>query len=94
MKPDALPYLVMELLSGPSLKDEIGARGRLDPLDVQRIMPPICSALHLAHGHGVVHRDIKPANIVAHEYPDGGRVYKVVDFGVANLRQSTDDTTG
>ena len=86
------PYLVMELLSGPSLRDEIGARGRLDVEDVQRILPGICAALHLAHTHGIVHRDIKPANIVAHEYEAGGRVYKLVDFGVANLRQSSIET--
>jgi eukaryotic-like serine/threonine-protein kinase len=86
------PYLVMELLSGPSLRDEIAARGRLEVDDVQRIMPGVCAALHLAHSHGIVHRDIKPANIVAHEYDPGERVYKLVDFGVANLRLSTVET--
>ena len=92
MPPDSAPYLVMELLSGPSLRDEIKARGRMDPADVRLMMPPICSALHLAHTNDVVHRDIKPANIVAHDYPGGTRVYKIVDFGVANLRETTDDT--
>ena len=86
------PYLVMELLSGPSLRDEIAARGRLEVADVQRIVPGVCAALHLAHSHGIVHRDIKPANIVAHEYEKYERVYKLVDFGVANLRQSTIET--
>jgi len=92
MPPDGQPYLVMELLSGPSLRDEIATRGRLDPTDAQRIMPSLCAALHLAHGNGIVHRDVKPANIVAHDYPGAERVYKIVDFGVANLRQSTDTT--
>jgi eukaryotic-like serine/threonine-protein kinase len=92
MPPGEDPYLVMELLSGPSLRDELVACGRLDVADVQRILPGICAALHLAHTHGVVHRDIKPANIVAHEYEPGGRVYKLVDFGVANLRQSSIET--
>ena len=86
------PYLVMELLSGPSVRDEIANRGRLDPADVERIVPSICAALQTAHSHGVVHRDIKPANLVAHEYEPGERVYKLVDFGVANLRQTTIDT--
>ena len=86
------PYLVMELLTGPSLRDEIRAHGRLEVADVQQIMPPICSALQQAHVNGIVHRDIKPANIVAHEYMGGSRVYKLVDFGVANLRQTTDET--
>ena len=92
MPTGAEPYLVMELLSGPSLRDQIAARGRLDPADVQRIMPAICSALQLAHERGVVHRDLKPANIVAHDYLEGERVHKVVDFGVANLRQLPEDT--
>ena len=91
MPSDTSPYLVMELLSGPSLREEIQERGRLDVEDVQRILPSICSALHLAHAGGIVHRDIKPANIVAHDYQDG-RVYKLVDFGVANLRQQADET--
>jgi serine/threonine-protein kinase len=92
MPADGDPYLVMELLSGPSLRDEIGARGRLDLLDVQRIVPGICAALQLAHSHDIVHRDLKPANIVAHEYERGVRVYKLVDFGVANLRNTTVET--
>lgn len=92
MPPGGEPYLVMELLSGPSLREEIAARGRLEPDDVARILPGICSALELAHSHGVVHRDLKPANIVAHEYEPGERVYKLVDFGIANLRQSAIET--
>ena len=86
------PYLVMELLSGPSLREEMDARGRLDVEDVQRILPGICAGLELAHAHGVVHRDLKPANIVAHEYEPGRRTYKVVDFGVANLRGTSVET--
>jgi serine/threonine protein kinase len=82
----------MELLSGPSLKDELGSRGRLGVEDIRRILPPLCSALALAHERGIVHRDLKPANLVAHEYETGQRVYKVVDFGVANIRQTLDET--
>jgi serine/threonine protein kinase len=82
------PFLVMELLSGPSLKEEIAARGRLSLDEVQAIVTPICAALQFAHDLGVVHRDLKPANIVAHEFSPGGRVYKVVDFGLANIRES------
>jgi serine/threonine-protein kinase len=92
MPPTGQPFLVMELLNGPSLRDELHARGRLDIVHVQQIIPGICSALHLAHSQGIVHRDIKPANIVSHEYAGAGRVYKLVDFGIANLRQGTDET--
>jgi serine/threonine-protein kinase len=86
------PFLVMELLSGPSLRDEIASRGRLDVEDVQRIIPPLCAALQLAHKRNIVHRDIKPANIVAHDFGTGDRVYKLVDFGLANVRESADET--
>ena len=65
------PFLVMELLSGPSLKEELAQRGRLTVEDVQRIVPPICSALALAHARGIIHRDLKPANIVAHDFGGG-----------------------
>jgi serine/threonine protein kinase len=83
------PFLVMELLNGPSLKEEIAQRGALDVSEVQRIIPPLCTALQLAHTCGIVHRDLKPANIVAHQFAHGERVYKIVDFGVANMREST-----
>jgi serine/threonine protein kinase len=82
----------MELLSGPSLRGEIAARGRLDIEDVQRFLPPLCAALQLAHNHGIVHRDIKPANIVAHDFGNGDRTFKLVDFGLANVRESTEET--
>jgi serine/threonine protein kinase len=85
------PFLVMELLNGLSIKDEITTRGRMSVADVQAIVPPLCQALQFAHDVGIVHRDLKPANIVAHEFAQGQRVYKIVDFGIANLRD-TDET--
>jgi serine/threonine protein kinase len=84
------PFLVMELLSGPSLKDELAKRGRFPVEELQRIIPPVCSALALAHTRDIIHRDLKPANIVAHDFGDG-RVHKVVDFGVATVRQQADE---
>ena len=86
------PFLVMELLSGPSLKDELRQKGPLPVEDVRQIVPAVCSALSLAHSRGIVHRDLKPANIVAHDFGGGDRVYKVVDFGVANVRQQSEET--
>ena len=86
------PFLVMELLSGPSLKDEIAARRRLEVADVQRIVPQLCNALELAHSNGIVHRDLKPANVVRHDFPGGEQVYKIVDFGIVAIRGSSDET--
>lgn len=84
------PFLVMELLNGRSLRDEIAALGRLPLSEVQDVVVQVCGALQFAHDAGVVHRDLKPANIVAHEFAPGQRVYKVVDFGLANIRESGD----
>ena len=86
------PFLVMELLSGPSLKDELAQQGPFDVEDIRRLIPPLCSALALAHDRGVVHRDLKPANVVAHDFGAGERVYKIVDFGVANVRSQSEET--
>ncbi|HET7619593.1 MAG TPA: serine/threonine-protein kinase, partial [Vicinamibacterales bacterium] len=86
------PFLVMELLSGPSLKEELARRGPLPLEELQHIMPPICAALQLAHSRGILHRDLKPANIVAHDFGGGARVHKIVDFGLASIRESTDAT--
>ena len=84
------PFLVMELLSGPSLKDELAEKRRFPVDELQRIIPPVCSALALAHARGIIHRDLKPANIVAHDFGDG-RVHKVVDSGVATVRHQGDE---
>src|SRR4029453_13086122 len=82
------PFLVMELLTGRSLKAEIAERSRLPLAEVQAFLPPLCAALQFAHSLGIVHRDLKPANIVGHEFSPGERVYKLVDFGLANIRES------
>src|SRR6266545_2989936 len=82
------PFLVMELLNGRSLRQEIGARGPLPLEEVQAIIGPLCGALQLAHDRGLLHRDLKPANIVAHDFGGGTRVHKIVDFGLVRVQAS------
>ena len=48
----------------------------------------MAAALQLAHDRGITHRDLKPANIVAHRYDSGERVYKVIDFGLAAVKEA------
>jgi serine/threonine-protein kinase len=86
------PYLVMELLSGPSLREEIDLEAPMAPDRVAAILAPVASALQLAHDRGITHRDLKPANIVAHRYESGERVYKVIDFGLAAMKATGDQT--
>jgi serine/threonine protein kinase len=89
------PFLVMELLNGRSLRQEVGVRGALGLGEVQAILLPICNALQLAHDHGILHRDLKPANIVAHDFGGGMRAHKIVDFGlVRDLHSESTRLTG
>jgi ligand-binding sensor domain-containing protein len=81
---DGLPYIIMELLEGRVLEDELRARTKLSIARTAEIMAPVCEVLAAAHDEGLVHRDIKPENIFLHTR--GGReVIKVLDFGVAKL---------
>lgn len=59
-----LPYMVMEYVDGPDLKEYIRENSPLDLREVIRIMDQILSAVALAHKHNVIHRDLKPQNIL------------------------------
>lgn len=74
-----LPYMVMEYVDGPDLKDYIRHNSPLDLRDVIRIMDQILSAMTLAHKHNVIHRDLKPQNILM----DKRGNIKIADFGIA-----------
>jgi serine/threonine protein kinase len=87
------PFMVMELLSGPSLREEIELEAPMSPARVAEILAPVAAALQLAHDRGITHRDLKPANIVVHRYDSGERVYKVIDFGLAAMKAAAGDET-
>ncbi|MBX7220792.1 MAG: protein kinase [Blastocatellia bacterium] len=78
-------YLVMELLNGCTLAQELKQSGRFTALRCAEVVLPICSVLAKAHAAGIVHRDIKPDNIFLHRTAEGEEVVKVVDFGIAKL---------
>jgi eukaryotic-like serine/threonine-protein kinase len=80
-------YLVMELILGDSLQDQLAERARghlggLDPRRVVAIAMEICAGLSAAHAAGLIHRDLKPANVMI--AADGGHA-KIVDFGIARV---------
>lgn len=87
-----LAYLVMELLDGASLRELMKKKGRKYPplKRIVGIMAQVCDALEAAHEKGVFHRDLKPDNIFVVER-SGADFVKVLDFGVAKLRDSVDD---
>jgi DNA-binding response OmpR family regulator len=82
--PNGVAFLVMELLEGRSLHDELDLLGTLAPRRAVEIMIPVCEALAAAHAAGIIHRDIKPSNIFLQKTPTGD-VPKVLDFGIAKI---------
>jgi serine/threonine protein kinase len=84
------PYLVMELVDGPTLSASLETP--LDPVRVAEVGAQVAAALAYAHTQGVVHRDVKPGNVLLR---GDGRV-KLADFGIAKLlgEQSLHTRTG
>jgi serine/threonine-protein kinase len=80
---DGVMYLVMELLRGHTLADELARHRRFDVRRACDIALQLCDALASAHAAGVVHRDLKPANIVLVDGSSGRDFVKVLDFGLA-----------
>ena len=80
----SLAYMVMELLEGRSLADELEAVGRLPADRSRRIAAEVCDVLTAAHEAGLVHRDVKPSNVFLH-HVKGEEQVKVIDFGIAKL---------
>ena len=74
------PWVVMELVNGGTLADEIG-NGPIPPQRVAQIGHVLAEALAYVHGQGLVHRDVKPANVLL---GSDGRV-RLTDFGIARL---------
>jgi eukaryotic-like serine/threonine-protein kinase len=81
---EALPFIVMEFVNGRTLKEVLGAEGRLMPRRALEICADICAALEFSHRHGIIHRDIKPGNVMLNQ---NGQV-KVMDFGIARALAS------
>jgi eukaryotic-like serine/threonine-protein kinase len=73
-----MPFLVMELVTGRTLRQVLDEAGLLPPGQAVAIAAAVCEGLAAAHAAGLIHRDIKPANIML----AGGEV-KILDFGIA-----------
>lgn len=76
---DGIPWIVMQLVQGHSLAQDIAASGPLSANQVMYVADGLLKALGAAHQAGIVHRDVKPANVM---FTDSGDVL-LTDFGIA-----------
>jgi serine/threonine-protein kinase len=82
---DGTMFLVMELVTGTTLRSLLREQGRLPAVVAAQILTQTCGALGAAHEQQVVHRDVKPDNIMVTQTPNGPFV-KVLDFGIARIQ--------
>jgi eukaryotic-like serine/threonine-protein kinase len=85
---DGAPYIVMEYLQGEDLARLLGRAGPLPVQRAVRLIVQACCGLEAAHAKGIVHRDLKPQNLFICRRNDGSDLVKVLDFGVAKLRDA------
>ena len=84
----SIPYIVMELVEGPTLRDVLRDGRKILPERALELTQGVLDALSYSHKAGIVHRDIKPANVML--TPTGG--VKVMDFGIARAVADTSAT--
>ncbi len=85
---ETVPFIVMELVEGITLKELLNSGNRLVPERALEITSGILAALDYSHRHGIVHRDIKPGNVML---TTTGAV-KVMDFGIARATADSGHT--
>jgi len=83
----SIPFIVMELVEGRSLRDALRQEGKLSPRRALELTAGVLDALACSHAAGIIHRDIKPANVML----TLGRRVKVADFGIA---RAVSDSSG
>ncbi len=76
---DGVPFMVLELLAGGSLRAMLDRGNQLTPAQTAHVSNQVAGALDYAHSRGLVHRDIKPANLLFDEHG----IVRVADFGLA-----------
>jgi serine/threonine-protein kinase len=91
---DGSPYIAMEYLKGEPLSEALKSRGALPVGECAEILLQAARGLNAAHKLGIIHRDLKPENLFLTRGDEGELIIKVVDFGIAKLRESPHTQTG
>src|SRR5262245_14835889 len=83
-------YLVMELIEGRSLREELrthtAGHGQMRPERAVSIMTQVCAGIEAAHRQGIIHRDLKPDNVMIEATAEATERVLVLDFGIAKLK--------
>ncbi len=92
LTPAGAPYLVMDFLEGTNLAEVLDELGLLPATRATNIFAQACAGLAHAHSKGVIHRDLKPGNIMLVEFDQRKDFVKIVDFGIAKVLPSGDES--
>jgi tRNA A-37 threonylcarbamoyl transferase component Bud32 len=84
---DGKPYLVMQYVEGSNLRSAISVTG-MGFRRVASLLRQLGRALTVAHEKGILHRDLKPENIMLQMVSDGDEQAKIIDFGIAKVKDS------
>ncbi len=85
--PDGKPFIVMQYVAGFTLRSFMNPEG-MDLNRVADLIKQIGRALSAAHDRGIFHRDLKPDNIMIQDLGEGEEQVKIIDFGVAKVKDS------
>jgi serine/threonine protein kinase len=85
---DGSPYIAMEFVEGQDLRHAIDAGTMVVPRALY-FARSVALGLGVAHAKGIIHRDVKPENILIAKEPDGSETPKLVDFGIAAIKENS-----
>jgi eukaryotic-like serine/threonine-protein kinase len=88
------PYLVMDFVTGQTLRQVVGGLGPQPPARVLHIARQLLAGLGHAHAQGIVHRDLKPDNLILTDEAGLDDHLRILDFGLAKLRDGPAMTAG
>lgn len=86
--------LVMDYINGETLDLFLEEQGRLGVEEAVNVVQQVANGLHEAHRLGIIHRDLKPQNVMIEALPAAGFFVRLLDFGIAQVVGTTEQTYG
>jgi len=90
---DPIPWLAMERIHGDTLGQLLSKERNLSLREVAELIDQLAEVLDETRQHGIVHRDIKPANVLLAKESKTQKLWKLLDFGIATLGETTGTLT-